>query len=864
MQLQPGARLGSYEILGDLGAGGMGEVVRARDTRLHRDVAIKILPALFASDPERLARFEREATTLASLNHPNIAQIYGLEDVPGAAAAGRALVMELVEGETLAERIARGPIPVDETLPIARQILDALEGAHDCGIVHRDLKPANIKVRPDGTVKVLDFGLAKALDPVAHSSGAAPLSSPTMTSPAVTRAGVIIGTAAYMSPEQARGRSVDARTDIWAFGVTLYEMLVGKPLFAGGTVSDVLASILRDGPEWTALPADTPSSLRTLLKRCLQKDPQLRLRHAADARLELMDVDAAAADQSSVRRGGRSWTTIGALGITLLALALIPVLTPTASDSVNLPVRKWIIPQESGEQFFGFENVPAISPDGSRVAYTDGTHLRIRDLSSLDSVDVSGRGFAGMPTWSPDGSFVAYFIDHKTLWKVAVGGGAPVKICDLPTGVVFGLAWRPDRTLVVNVAYGPTAGELFKVPETGGVPERLTPAGGNSAPVFYVRGLPDGSLTYLRRRDGRIETVVERDNKQIQVLELGWHFGASYAPSGHLVYAGREPPGVWAVPFNLQSGSRTGAPFRIAAAGSGPNASRDGTLVYGRAAGGLLQLTWFNRDGSTGATLGQPQENMHAPAISPDGTRVAVVGVENGVRNIWIHEIGRPTKSRVTFGTDDVDPVWHPRDGRIVFQNGNWDIAAVTGDGGEPKAVLTTPVPEFGATWSTDGRHLVFVRFSPDKQADIWTIEDGKAPRPIVQERFSEMMPTLSPDGRFIAYASDETGRLEIFARAFPGGEGKRQVSSNGGTAPKWRGGEIYFVEGVTLMAAAVRTSPSLEIDAAKPLFKLEERGALVSIYDTLDGKRFVVARTVKPPRNGIAIIQNWIAEFRR
>jgi serine/threonine protein kinase len=319
-----GTRLGSYEITGAIGAGGMGEVFRARDTRLHRDVAIKVLPELFATDPERLTRFEREATTLASLNHPNIAQIYGLESV--GATGERALVMELVEGETLAERVSRGPVPIDEALPIARQIADALEAAHDGGIIHRDLKPANIKVRPDGTVKVLDFGLAKSIDPSGVLSGVDAANSPTFTSPAATGIGVILGTAAYMAPEQARGKAVDSRADIWAFGVTVYEMLTGKPLFAGASVSEVLASILRDGPNWETLPHDTPASVRTLLRRCLQKDPQLRLRHAGDARLELTDADLSPPPPATAPRGPLSWTGAALFGIAVAAVSLVTAL----------------------------------------------------------------------------------------------------------------------------------------------------------------------------------------------------------------------------------------------------------------------------------------------------------------------------------------------------------------------------------------------------------------------------------------------------------------------------------------------------------------------------------------------------------
>ena len=869
MQHPPGARLGHYEIIATIGAGGMGEVYRARDTKLDRVVAIKVLPELFAVDADRLARFEREAKTLAALNHPNIAQIYGHVDVPSRSGAPQlGLVMELVEGETLAEHIARTPhgISIDDALPIARQIADALEAAHECGVIHRDLKPANIKVRPDGVVKVLDFGLAKA----ASTSGSlAPLdsaNSPTFMSPAVTGVGVIMGTAAYMAPEQARGRQVDSRADIWAFGVTLYEMLTGAPLFAGTSASDVLASVLRDEPKWQSLPPDVPPSVRRVLRRCLQKDPQLRLRHAGDIRIELTDEEAVAAPISTTVRAPRSrWVAVAVTSVIALAAVAIAGVW-LASRRTELPLRKWVIQQDAGDEIFGRDNVPAISPDGRYVAYTDGPRLRIRDLTAHDHVEIAGSGVAGMPAWAPDGRQVAFVIDNKTLWKVAPTGGAAVKVGDIPAGVIFGLVWRRDRTIVANVAYGPTAAEIVAVPDQGGAPQKIA-ADGNEA-VLNMRGLPDDSLIYWRRRNNKAETVVLAASGGVKVLDLPPHHGASYSPTGHLLYVGRESPGIWAVPFDLSKLSLTGRPFRIADHGTAPNVSADGTLVYGRSVPGSRQLMWFTRDGNMAGAIGQPQDDLHGPAISPDGTRVAVAGVEQGARNIFVHEVGRRSRSRVTFGTDDVDPSWHPKDGRIVFQNAFWDVLAVTPDGGKPQPLANDPAPEFHGRWSHDGRYFVYGLFTPQGTvADIWMREAGGKPRAFIASQFDELLPEFSPDSRHLAYVSNETGRNEVFVRAFPGGEGKTQVSTNGGMWPKWRGNEIFWVEGgdkeLTLMAAVVRTTPAFKVESPKALFKFENRTDVLPLYDTPDGTRFAVVTTVKPPKNGIVVVQNWASEYR-
>jgi len=898
-----GQRLGSYEVVAKLGEGGMGAVYRARDARLQRDVAIKVLPENFAADPDRLARFTREAQALAALNHPNIAQIYGVVDQPGL--QGAALVMELVDGEDLSVVIARGPIPVAEALAIAAQIAAALEAAHDQGIVHRDLKPANIKLRADGTAKVLDFGLAKVADPAPGSNADAML-SPTFTSPAVTARGVILGTAAYMAPEQARGKPADARADIWAFGVILFEMLTGRRLFDGTEASDVIASVLRDGPNWDALPASTPASIRTLLRRCLQKDPKLRLRHAGDARLELTDADLSSIHVASGevtsglvasavpglserervegRRKIRIASAIAVVATVLAAAALYYALARRANPMSDVPVRKWVVFQESGDKdIWSRENIPALSPDGTRLAYVDGAKLRIRDLSSLDTRDILPVGLPALPIWSPDGAAVMFTTDTQSLWRAPAAGGAPTKICDLPAGIVMGGVWRTDRSILVNVAYGPSAGEIFKVGETGGRPEKWpVPGLTDQHPVFYLRGLPDGSLVYATNTQAGAlgRWLLQRGTGAPRQIQLPDNYGVTYAArglvspkrgereGGHLLFARRDnTPGIFAVTFDLASGTLTGEPFRVAEAGIGPSASADGTLAYGLPNPGLRQLMWIDRDGTARGTIGQPQDSMWAPSISPDGTRIAVAATEGGRTSIWTHDVSRAVKTPVLTGVS-VDPAWHPKDGSIVYQTGGWNLAAMPADGGKQQRMVAGPAPDYSPAWSRDGRYLLFGRFDAKGKSDIWMLEAGATePKPVLSSPFSEEWPLPSPDGKHLAYVSNETGRYEVFVRPFPiVGEGKKQVSFAGGTSPRWnpRGGEIFYVEAGTLMAAPVKTTPSLVVESPKRLFALEDRDPTLRQYDTADGQHFVVVRTIRPARNGVAIVQNWLKEFDR
>jgi eukaryotic-like serine/threonine-protein kinase len=876
-----GHRIGPYLVESKVGEGGMGEVYRARDRKLNRDVAIKVLPAIVAHDPERRARFEREAQVLAALNHPHIAQIYGAEEAEeGEGGQGQpilALVMELVEGPTLADVIAsRGRLPVDDAIAIARQVADALEAAHAAGIVHRDLKPANIKLRPDGVVKVLDFGLARmaSSDPLGSASAA---NSPTYVAPGATAHGMIIGTAAYMAPEQARGQMADGRSDLWAFGVVLYEMLTGRPLFTGATLSDVLASVMRDSPKWDALPSETPPNVLRLLRRCLQRDLKLRLRNAGDARLELFD-DATSAGEPV----GRRWSNLVLASVVLLACAAsaaVAWLVGQRSATVpDRPVRKWLIEyRASGANLHLGYRYPAVSPDGRRVAYVDGAHLHIRDLDGLDSHEIPIEGEVGMPTWSPDGQAVAFATNNSSLWRTAATGGESTKLCDLPPGLVLGMAWQPSGRIVVDVVTPMIDSRFWAVPDTGGVAAALSPefaAEKGHAFAWALRGLPDGSLVYTLAGDKDAVIVEGAGKPPLRLPVSGRWF--TYARSGHLLYEESDAQHVAALPFDLDRRVVTGAPFRVAStpiSGAGPSVSVDGTLVHEQLTLGRSQLFWEDRHGGVHGSIGQPQDFIAVPSVSPDGSRVAALGMEgrNGV-DIWVHDALRGTKSRLTLDSSIYDtPAWTADGSRISYIN-FFDLVSSAAEGGEPKRVLPTPLPGVATPlakssheWSRNGKFLAFTAWSTNNRQDIWAMETHGGPlRPVVQTPFNESDPTLSPDAGHVAYISDETGRPELFVRSFPDGGAKIQVTSGGAAFPRWspRGDEIFYVAGRRLMSVPAKTTPLLQLGTPMYLFDLEEHANRVRTYDTLDGQRFVVVRSLAPTRWGAAVVQNWYEEF--
>ena len=722
MPLNVGDRLGPYEIIGELGAGGMGIVLRARDTKLDRDVALKVLPEAFTSDPDRLARFEREAKVLASLNHPNIGSIYGLEEADGG--KFRALVLELVEGPTLADRIAKGSIPLDEALPIARQIAEALEAAHEAGVIHRDLKPANIKVREDGTVKVLDFGLAKALEGV---PGSDPSQSPTLTA-AATQMGVILGTAAYMAPEQAKGKVADKRADVWAFGVVLYEMLTGRRAFEGGDISEVMAGVITSQPDWDALPTALPPALVTYLRRCLQKDPRERIRDIGDMRLAL----AGAFDPSARPPVEPPVTTVvvpqlplwqrpaAIAAVVLVAIVLgglidralvpPPPTQPTSRAALSVPPSRPVV------QTPFFPDV-AISPDGRRIVYQTGGGLDVRLLDQLESVALRGLEAAVSPFVSPDGAWIGFASGNLLLQRVSSVGGPPVTICTLPA-FLLGASWGPDDVIIfgVDALHG-----LWQVPATGGEPTPLTDPGGLSAHVF-PDVLPAGtgvlftvSTTPNTTTDDQI-AVLDRATGEHRVIIEGGSF-PRYAHSGHIVYAIEGV--LYAVAFDQETLEVTGDPVpvveNVVTKSSGAasfDLSDTGALVYvnGTAGWNARQFVWVDQEGRQ-EVLPLPARPYFDPRVSPDGRRIAVTVVADQGQDVWVYDAVSAAGLRLTQGFAVRTPIWTPDGSRIIFDSSHesiGDIYSVSADGsGQPEVVLASDAADFPTSVTPDGRMVV-------------------------------------------------------------------------------------------------------------------------------------------------------------
>jgi hypothetical protein len=866
--LLTGRVISHFAVSEKLGAGGMGEVYRARDSRLGREVALKVLPEAFALDPERMARFEREAHLLASLNHPNIAAIYGIEDADGV----RCLVLELVEGETLLERIYRAPLALEEVLDIARQVAEALESAHERGIIHRDLKPGNIKVTPTGTVKVLDFGLAKVFESEAAITDLS--HSPTLTTPA-TRLGVIMGTAAYMSPEQARGREVDKRTDIFAFGCVLFEMLTGRQAFSGETVSDTMASILKLDPEWSRLPASTPPALLRLLRRCLEKDPKLRLRDIGEARIALADPRASAAEAAAASvpaaaapfRSRALWLAAAivlAAASAFVAWTLKPAATP--------PLRKFEV------VIVGSTNLlypPVISPDGRVLAYVAENQLWVRELDKLEPRAIPSTAGASHPFWSPDSAFLGYLLEGK-LWKIPVSGGGAAAIAS--AGGDFtgggGVFWGDDGTIVYS--RGNTG--LFSVSDLGGDARLAVPLLEDEADLHKPFVLPGGKgiLTVVHGRNRPPDTLVLLAGAQRTVLvrfEGDALWDPSYSPTGHILFsrAGTNS-GVWALPFALASLKPTGEPFLILAGASSPSVSRDGTLTFVRGAStGLEQLVWVGLDGKVEAANSQPQPYIGSPRLSPDGSRAAVVSRDQGL-DVWIHDFKRNTRTRLTFDPAiDQSPVWSPNGDQIFYANLNHGLAVKTADG-------TGTVQYLGEgespSLSGDGKYLAFTRDGKDTAADIWymPLTGERKPVSLLATPASEIQPQISPDGRYLAYVSDESGAPQVYLTRFPSGEGKWQVSVDAGAFPRWsrKGDKLFYRGGARQMTeVAVSTAGNAPaLGAARRLFNPDTAGVMFEgpfQFDVSpDGRRFLMVREVRQgaERTAITVVQNWFTEF--
>ncbi|MGH9602268.1 MAG: protein kinase domain-containing protein [Terriglobales bacterium] len=864
-----GRVISHFTVSEKLGAGGMGEVYRASDSRLGREVALKVLPEAFAYDAERMARFEREAHLLASLNHPHIAAIYGLEDADGV----RCLVLELVEGETLVERIQRGPLPVEEVLDIARQVAEALESAHERGIVHRDLKPGNIKVTPSGTVKVLDFGLAKMFESEATITDLS--RSPTLTTPA-TRLGVVMGTAAYMSPEQARGREVDKRTDIFAYGCVLFEMLAGKQAFPGETVSDTMASILKMDPQWIDLPAATPPALLRLMRRCLAKDPKLRLRDIGEARIALAEARSGGAEPA-VSRPADAGQAARSRGVWMAATVLLAAVTGLVGWMLKpagtpVPLRKFEIPVEG----LNLQAPPVISPNGRMLAYVAAGQLWVRELDKLEPRVLQGTTGAAHAFWSPDSAYLGYVASGK-LRKVSVSGGEAATITD--SGGEFvggsGATWSEDGT----IAFSRGSTGLFSVSERGGDHRVFVPLAEDESDLHEPSWLPSGKglvMVIHRKNESPGVLAVFSGGKRTVLLNLPgdalWE--PFYSSSGHIVFNRSGPnAGVWALPFSLSSMRPAGEPFLILAGATSPSVSRDGTLTCIRgAATGQQHLVWVGHDGKVEAAGGQEQVSILLPRLSPDGTRVAAASSENQNVDIWIHDLKRNTRSRLTFDPGpDTSPVWSPKGDRIYYVNLNHGLASKTADG-------TGSVQNLGEggfpSISGDGSYLAFTRIGKDTQSDLWymPLSGERKAVALLATAADERAGQLSPDGRYLAYVSDESGRDEVYLTRFPSGEGKWQVSVNAGVTPRWsrKGDKLFFRGGAReLMEVAISPGPSPSLGGPRKLFDAETAGVLFEgpfQYDVSpDGRRFLMAQEVgqSTKRAGITVVQNWFAEFK-
>ena len=911
MTFSAGTRLGAYEIGELLGKGGMGEVYRARDAKLKREVAIKVLPEQFSRDAE--LRFQREAEILASLNHPHVAAIYDLAEF----GAARVLVLELVEGDTLADRIDRGPIPLQESLAIARQVAEALEAAHEKGIIHRDLKPANIKITPENKVKVLDFGLAKVLtgDP-----GVVDMSQ-ARTVTGGGREVAILGTPAYMSPEQLRGiQSLDKRTDIWAYGCVLYEMLTGHRVIERQTMSDAIAAILEREPDWSLLPQTVPSPIRRLLQRCLEKDVKRRLHDIADARIEIDDllrepapsqVESRAPEQAPpVRVGPRKIRTLVGIAAAVVVLGILGMLMRWSGRSAvsSSPLARLMITLPPGQALEKSRFPPlALSPDGKLLVYAAAVEggrpsLYLRPLDELTARAMPATEGASSPFFSPDGRWLAFYADGM-LKKVAVAGGVPLTICEAPP--VWSASWGDNQTIAFATTL-PGSG-LWLVSANGGEPVRITVPKADETQHGYPQLLTGGTqlLFSIRRENGWRLALLTLKDRQWRLLGNGRLIGegARYLPTGHIVYA--QSGGLVATPFDVATGSleqsavpllehvqtsQFGGTYFAFAAGTG-------TLVYVPAGTAMAERTLLrvDREGRA-ASLIEARAGYETPALSPDGRKLAVTISSMTGSDIWILDLERGTRVRFTAGDTSAFPVWAPGGSRLAFQStapGPWNLfwkpldgtsesqpllkvpdGAPPGSWPNPGANLlpgTLPTlsgasPQFPASWAPDGSALAFHERTANGERDIWVVSPGKDPAPFLMTPFDERSPRFSPSGRWLAYVSDEAGRTDVFVQPFPGPGPKWLVSTEGGTDPVWSrdGRELFYRRGDQVLAASV--APKEEFSPGRPrrLFELRfDTGDNGPNYDVSpDGKWFVVTRSEKAMAPGeLHIVLNWFAE---
>lgn len=899
-----GETLSHYRVTDKLGAGGMGEVYRARDTRLGRDVALKVLPEAYARDTYRMARFEREAQVLASLNHPCIAALFGVEEENGK----RALVMELVEGQTIAARINQGTIEIEEALLIAKQIAGGLEYAHERGIIHRDLKPANIKLTPQGQVKLLDFGLARALTD--DSLGSDTNNSPTLSAMA-TMAGMVLGTAGYMSPEQAKGKPVDRRADIWSFGAVLYEMLARRPLYSGETASEILAGIIKEEPDWAALPPDTPSVIRKLLRRCLTKDVNRRLQAVGEARIAIEEHLAGPSASSDIISGTSAppgilfwrrtlpWAMNGVLVLTTTLVLWSPWKAPKRSElpmhlSIELGIEAASLSRGNGASL-------ALSPDGSTLVFAakaqDGTpRLYVRPLTQTQATPLPDTEGAHSPFFSPDGRWVGFF-GHGGLRKVELHGGSSVELCR--AGGARGGSWSSDGSIIFAPA--PT-GPLFRVSAAGGTPEPLTKLDASEGEITHrwPQVLPGGQALLFTAHNtvgtfsGARVVLYSLKDRTRKVLLRGAMY-PRYLPSGHLLYL-REG-GLYAAPFDLKRQEITGAAAPVfesvayseTSGGAEFSFSETGLFAYvpgkGFAAGSSIQ--WMDASGQLKPLRSTPM-SYRFPRFSPDGTRLAVNVAEPSI-DIWVYDWLRDTFTRLTFGPGRNEaPVWTPDGQRLAFASdrdgGPENIYWQRADGTGPVQRLTESKNEqIPWSWTPHGEALLFVEVSEGQKTDIWKLpvegnersgwKPGK-PEVLLNSPFVEYAPAVSPDGRWLAYASNESGKFQVYVTPFPSGSGKWPVSSSGGQYPVWspNGKDLFYENGEDelgqMMVASYTESPG-SFRVEKPRLWSPARFTFLGPSPTVglhpDGKRFAVLEESREPEiNKVDLLLNFFDEVRR
>ena len=880
MSLAPGTRLGPYEILSPLGVGGMGEVYRAKDTKLGREVAIKVLPQSLSADPERLARFEREARVLASLNHPHIASIYGMEE----STSVKALVLELVEGLTLQDRIESGPIPVDEALAIGKQIAEALEIAHEKGIVHRDLKPANVKLDRDGQVKVLDFGLAKALDPLASTSSPDISHSPTMS--LGTQSGMILGTAAYMSPEQARGKPVEKRADIWAFGAVLYETLTGKRLFAGETVSDTLAAVLRHEISFDALPPATPTSVRALLMRCLDRDPKNRLRDIGEARIALDGAGHPTADQTAApapsmspapARFGRP-ASIGAVALALvLGLAAGWLLRRPAPAAPGAGAR-WALAIPDGLTLSSEQGQLAISDDGRLQAavIVDSartSHILVRSVDQVEARVLPDTEGANFPFFSPDGKWIGFFRNQSIL-KIPSSGGPPIELAATATVTAArGGTWSRDGFIYFapNVAVG-----LSRVSQNGGAVTAVTKLdfARDERTHRWPQALPDGSAVLFTcdtaaspeyYDDARIEAVRPSTGERRVILEGSSQ--ARYGSGGRIVFA--RGGSLYSVAFDPHALATRGTP-EVVVQGVATDVS-SGAVQFALSSNGAAiwepggasvqyRPSWIDPKGVE-TPIPIPPDPYNEAALSPDGKHVALTGGKGGTSDLWVADIERGTQTRLTVGNVIANPVWTPDGARIAYvirvhgqEDRQWRLAWRPADGSRDAETLLESERQISPSdFTPDGRKLLYSVLQNGKLgsptgensgADIYTLSltGERRSELLLHDSFGKRDAVVSPDGRWLAYISNEGGENSIFVRPFPSGDGRWQISSGLAFEPRWGRDqkEIFFRSVSTLYRVPIDTRSGFSAGKPEPIIdRVTTAGVVHSYSQGPDGRIF-------------------------